>query len=107
MTFPPPGIRNEGWEDIQSDAFFELFPANPGNADGRIIYYYYAPRVTMNGVFSILVAGGYTRRIVTDELWILIDERTGAVTAYVLRTREKKTFSSGGGEPSLLQKGNQ
>ncbi len=107
MTYPPAGIRNEGWEDIQSDAFFELFPADPGNADGRIIYYYYAPRVTMNGVFSILVAGGYTRRIVTDELWILIDERTGAVEAFVLRTGEKAAATSGGGESSSWQRGNQ
>ncbi len=103
MTFPPPGIRNEGWEDIQSDAFFELFPAKAGNADGRIIYYYHATRVTMNGAFSILIAGGYTRRIVTDELWLLIDERTGAVEAFVLRTGKKAAASPEGGGPPSLQ----
>ncbi len=107
MTFPPAGIRNEGWQDIQSDTFFEHFPANAGSDNGRIIYYYRAPRVTMNGAFSILIAGGYTRRILADELWILIDERTGAVKAFVLRTGEKTTFSSGGGEPPSLQRSNQ
>ncbi len=107
MTFPPAGIRNEGWEDIRSDAFFELFPAKAGNADGRVIYYYYAPRVTMNGVFSILIAGGFTRRVVTDELWLLIDERTGKIEDFVLKPGEKEAAASGGSEPSSWQKGNQ
>ncbi len=97
MTFPPPGIRKEGWQNMQSDAFFELVPPRPGNADGRIIYYYYAPRITMNGVFSLLIASGYTRRIKTDELWFLIDERTGKVEDFVLRTPEIRPAA--GGQP--------
>ncbi len=102
MTYPPAGIRNEGWQDIGSDTFFELFPQNDGHADGRIIYYYRAPRVATDGVLSILIAGGYTRRIVTDELWILIDERTGAVKAFILRTGERTSPPSGGNEPRSL-----
>ncbi len=107
MTYPPAGIRNEGWEDIESDTFFELFSASAGHADGWVIYYYRAPRVTMNGAVSILIAGGYTRRIVTDELWLLIDERTGAVEAFVLRTGKKAAASPEGGEPPSLQRSSQ
>jgi hypothetical protein len=107
MTFPPPGMRNEGWEEIQSDTFFELFPANAGHVDGRIIYYYHAPQITMNGVFSILIAGGYTRRIVTDELWLLIDERTGKIEDFILKPGEKEAAASGGGEPPSLQRSSQ
>jgi hypothetical protein len=106
MTFPPAGMRNEGWEDIQSDVFFELFPAKAGHVD-RIIYYYHAPQITMNGVFSILIAGGYTRRIVTDELWILINERTGTIEAFVLKIGEKEAVASEGSEAPSLQRGSQ
>jgi hypothetical protein len=105
MTFPPAGIRKEGWEDIQSDTFFELFPQKDGNADDRIIYYYYAPRLTMNGVVSILIAGGYTRRIVADELWLLIDERTGRIEDFVMRTGKKQAAAAG--EPQSLQRSGQ
>ena len=99
MTFPPPRVRPAGWIDIRSDTFFELFPRIKGNAEDRIIYYYHAPRLTMNGYFSIFIAGGYTRRTTADELWILINERTGRIEDYVLRTAEKEAVGTAAGGP--------
>jgi hypothetical protein len=103
MTFPPAGMRTEGWEDIQSDTFFELFPTKGGNGDDSIVYYYYAPQIRTGGIFSILIAGGYTRRIVTDEVWLLIDEQTGRIEDFVLRTGENQAAASEIGEPRSLR----
>ncbi len=105
VTFPPPGMRNEGWEEIQSDTFFELFPSQPGNADDQVIYYYYSSRLKTDGVVSILIAGGYTRRLVVDQLWLLINERTGRVEDFVLRTGKKETPTAAPVEPQLLLQG--
>ena len=87
MKIPPPGPTKEGYEEILSETFFELFSAKHEIIEGHIIYYYYYS--VIKGSFAgIGLAGNSKQRLVVSKLWILINDTTGIVEDYLMRTLE-------------------
>jgi hypothetical protein len=90
MVYPPPGPVRQGWREVRSDTFFELFSPERRWRGTEIVYYYDASRVEANGFVLIpLIGGGYYQKtILVERLWLLIDESTGIVEDYAFRGPE-------------------
>ena len=77
-------LKRGGYYEIQSDTFFELFSWQHELNDYHRVYYYYST-LSKTVAFVMLLAvyaRGWTD---IDELWLLVNERTGVVEDYVLR----------------------
>ncbi len=87
MKIPPPGPTKKGYEEVLSETFFELFSAKHEIIEGHIIYYYYYREI--KGSFAAIgLLGTSKKRLVVSKLWILINDKTGIVEDYLLRTSE-------------------
>ena len=87
MTFPPPGPTKEGYKEVRSETFFELFSAKHAIIESHIIYYYYYPEI--KGTFVESLPGGSSKkRLVVSKLWILINNKTGIVEDHLFRKEE-------------------
>ena len=85
MTFPPPGPRKVGYEELQSETFFELFSAKNEITADHIIYYYYSSEIK-ESIFGLIVGGGTdTKRFAVNRLWVLINEKIGIAENYLFR----------------------
>jgi len=73
-----PGKYNE----IESDLFFELFSSQHDLTEYHRVYYYYSALSRLHIWF-----GGMYKKAKTDidELWILVNEKTGIVEDYFLK----------------------
>jgi hypothetical protein len=84
---PPPDLSKKGYEEVSSETFFELFSAKHEITEDHIIYYYYYREV--KGSFAAIgLVGNSKQRLVVSKLWILINDTTGIVEDYLLRTSE-------------------
>ena len=87
MTFPPPGPTKEGYKEVRSETFFELFSAKHKIIEGHIIYYYYYS--VIKGSFAAIgLVGNSKQRLVVSKLWILINNTTGIVEDHLFRKEE-------------------
>ena len=85
MTFPPPGPRKVGYEELQSEIFFELFSAKNEITEDHIIYYYYSSEIK-ESFFVLIVGGGTdTKILAVNKLWVLINKKTGIAENYLFR----------------------
>ncbi len=86
IVIPPPRSTRDGWQEVSSDTFFELFPPRAAALDDPVIYYYDSYRERGMG-FQIFfnALGGITIRSQVNRLWVLIDNKTGVVADYVFR----------------------
>lgn len=88
MVFPPPAVGTSGFLDVPSDSFFELFSSNRLLGEEEVVYYYQASRVTTSGFLMILLlvnGGGQTERVKAEQLWLLVNEKTGIIEDYRYR----------------------
>ena len=90
MVLAPPGPAPRGEQRVPSDTFLELFFARGALRPTEIVYYYDASRIEANGfVFVPLIGGGYyVKQVLSERLWLLLDESTGVVEDYVVRGPE-------------------
>jgi len=78
------GVRPAGYNQVDADAFFELFSTKHKITDHQRIYYYFSSLSTKYGVvLAVYVHESANTRV--DRLWLLIDEETGLVDDYVFR----------------------
>jgi hypothetical protein len=85
LKIPGTGSGKAGNQDVQfSDTFFELFSAKNTLTEHHIVYYYPATEIRSTQVL-VVFAGTADKKVSTDRLWILIDDRTGIVVDYIFR----------------------
>jgi len=84
----PSAIQGKmGWEEIQSETFFELFSTKHTLTNQHIIYYYFSTEASgIGGIF--LFFGKESTDIHVDKLWFLINEQTAIVEDYIFRDQE-------------------
>ncbi len=91
MIIPPPRSTRDGWQEVSSDTFFELFSSRHAAMEDPIVYYYDSYRERGMGFQLFFNAlGGITIRSQVDRLWVLIDNRTGVVADYVFRDGKER-----------------
>ena len=76
-----------GWEEIQSETYFQLFSTKNTLTNEHIIYYYFSTEKSgIRGMF--LFVGKESTDINVDQLWFLINEKTAIVEDYIFRDQE-------------------
>lgn len=77
-------LHTRGYNQIQSDPFFELFAVRHQFTEYHRVYYYYhsTSMKWFFPLFPVFIEQGTTW---TDQLWILVDEKTGLVVDSVFR----------------------
>lgn len=84
ITFPSPGPRKEGYKEVASETFFELFSTKHNLTEDYIVYYYHSSTIK-ESFFFFIIPGSYQKSLIVNKLWILINEKTGVVEDYLLR----------------------
>ena len=84
VKIPRLGANRTGWDEIQSDTFFELFSSKQPLTQNHIVYYYHSAEETSTAGMLIVYAHGEGKLAVSN-LWILIDDKTGVVADFLFR----------------------
>jgi len=84
VKIPRLGTDRIGWDEIQSDSFFELFSSKHTLTQSHMIYYYHCGEDKATAGMFIFYAHG-EGKLWISKLWVLIDETTGIVTDYLFR----------------------
>jgi hypothetical protein len=84
QKIPAAGSEKAGNQDVQVDTFLELFSSKNVLTEHHIVYYYTATEIRSSQVW-VIVAGTTDKKVSTDRLWVLIDDRTGTVVDYIFR----------------------
>jgi hypothetical protein len=98
VIFPPPSPGKSGSLEMNSDAFFELFPPGRALREEEVVYYYDASRKSSLGGLVIMILinfGGQTDRVKVERLWLLVDEKTGTIEDYVYRVADRDVDGTG------------
>lgn len=93
---PPAGIARQGQGDkvipllqVRAETLLELFSARQTLNESDIVYYYRNLSLeTQAGV--VFLAGHSSRSMGRQELWVLIDDRSGAVRDYITKGIDAK-----------------
>lgn len=81
------GSLRRGYYKINSDTFFELFSADHELSEYHRVYYYRYVAAKKTGYFA-LFAVYESGKTMTDNLWVLVNEKTGVVEDYVFRKQD-------------------
>lgn len=82
--YGPSGIQHRGSREVQADTLFELFSVRHSYTDYDRIYYYYdasSSKIVYWFLFYVYESGNTK----VDQLWVLMNEKTGIVEDYVYR----------------------
>jgi hypothetical protein len=85
--------------EASSAAFFEPFQGRRPALAPEVVYYYETVEVRVSGLAFVLYPGlelpaGSSREGRLEQLWVLVDDATGVVTAHVGRRSEPVTCES-------------
>ncbi len=86
VSYPPPDIRKVGYRTIPGNVFLDLFTPKHKIRPSHRVYYYYSVELKASSVFACVTVNN--SKLVTDELWILIDDQTGLVVDYIFEDRK-------------------
>jgi hypothetical protein len=81
------GSLRRGHYKINSDTFFELFSADHELSEYHRVYYYRYAAAKKTGYFAVF-AVYEIGKIMIDNLWVLVNEKTGVVEDYVFRKQD-------------------
>ncbi len=84
MKIPSLGPKKTEYQDVQADSFLELFSSKYALTERHIVYYYPATDIKSSETLFVFL-DTIDHKVVTDRLWILIDDGTGIVVDYVYR----------------------
>jgi hypothetical protein len=84
QKIPAMGSEKAGNQDVHVDTFLELFSSKNTLTEHHIVYYYTATEIRSSAVWAVFVITG-DKKISTDRLWLLIDDRTGTVVDSIFR----------------------
>jgi hypothetical protein len=85
-------VRTREYHEIQADPFFELFSTRHALTEYHRVYYYYDAWNTTTS-FVLVLAIYETGKTTIDQLWVLVNEKTGLVEDYVLRKHSGERVS--------------
>ncbi len=83
MVFPPRATNAALFLD--ADSFLELFSSNRVLREEEVVYYYKASREKLSAFFVfflVINGGGYTEQTEVQQLWLLVNEKTGIIEDY-------------------------
>ena len=84
VKIPRLGANRTGWDEIQSDTFFELFSSKQPLTENHIVYYYHSAEDKSTAGMFVVYAHG-EGKLSVNKLWILIDDKTGLVADFLFR----------------------